>query len=546
MNNILAAIYHHAITTPKKIALTGQNTQLTYAELAAQVDELANWLIEQNVRRAGLWGENSIEWIIADLAAWKANITLVPLPRFFSTTQLQHVISQAQLPCLLVCGGIAPVADVSARNTSPVEHISLDQLSGVDQLTNYQTITGNDLPGIDLTGTYSPEIDSIAKITFTSGTTGTPKGVCLSTAALENVTLALAERIYSGMNTSHLNTHLNLLPLSTLLENIAGVYVPLYLGKHVVVLAGATLGLMGSSQLSLPTLLQALHQYQPNSLILLPQILQGFVAASSQGFSLPASLQFIAVGGARTPPLLIEQARSLGISVYEGYGLSECASVVSLNSPIANKIGSVGKALGHVEIKIDAGRIKVRGNVFSGYLGQAAQARDEWLDTGDLGYIDNDGFIFITGRAKNLLISSFGRNISPEWIEAELSLCRSIAQVMVIGDSQPFCSAIVVPTSAQTTAEQITQDIRRINQRLPDYARVQKIIVAAEPFTPTNQLLTDNGRLRRAAILGQYLTAIAAIYSNADCLTSNLPTSSFSTSNSPTSKQHAGVVYDIF
>lgn len=530
MNKILAAIYHHAIVAPKKIALTGQTTQLTYAELAAQVDALANWLIEQNICRAGLWGENSIEWIIADLAAWKAEVTLVPLPRFFSTTQLQHVITQAQLPCLLVCGDITPVADVSERYNSPIDDIYLDQL------TDNETTTVIDLTGID-----SPGIDSIAKITFTSGTTGTPKGVCLSTAALENVTLALAERIYSAPNADiDINVHLNLLPLSTLLENVAGVYVPLYLGKRVIVVSVAALGLTGSSQLSLPTLLQALHQYQPNSLILLPQILQGFVAASMQGFSLPASLKFIAVGGARTPALLIEQAHALGISVYEGYGLSECASVVSLNSPVADKIGSVGKALGHVKIKIDAGLIKVRGNVFSGYLGQTAQASNEWLDTGDLGYIDNDGFIFITGRAKNLLISSFGRNISPEWIESELSLCRSIAQVMVIGDSQPFCSAIVVPASAQTTAEQIAQDIRRINQHLPDYARVQKFIVAAEPFTPTNQLLTDNGRLRRAAILRQYLNAIAAIYSSPDSHTSN-----FSTSNSSSSKQHAGVVYDI-
>lgn len=519
MNKILAAIYHHAIATPKKIALTGQTTQLTYAELAAQVDELANWLIEQNVGRAGLWGENSIEWIIADLAAWKANVTLVPLPRFFSRTQLQHVIAQAQLPCLLVCGDIEQVADINERKNSPTTAIYLDTLVAYEQANS---------------------IDAVAKITFTSGTTGTPKGVCLSTAALENVTLALAERIYSGINTSNLNTHLNLLPLSTLLENVAGVYVPLYLGKRVVVLPGSALGLTGSSQLSLPTLLQALHQYQPNSLIVLPQILQGFVAASTQGFNLPASLTFIAVGGARTPALLIEQARALGISVYEGYGLSECASVVSLNSPVADKIGSVGKALSHVDIKIDNGVINVRGNVFNGYLGQTALAHDEWLDTGDLGYIDDEGFIFITGRAKNLLISSFGRNISPEWIEAELSLCRSIAQVMVIGDSQPFCSAIIVPASTQMTREQIAQDIRMVNQHLPDYARVQKFIVAVEPFTPANQLLTDNGRLRRAAILGQYLNAIAAIYSNPDSHTSN-----FSTSNSSSSKQHAGVVYDI-
>ena len=513
MNKILAAIYRHAQTTPKKIALTSETAQLTYAELVAKIDQLANWLIEQNIHSLGLWGENSSEWIIADLAAWQANVTLVPLPRFFSDTQLQHVINQAQLSYLLVCGDINPIAETGNRILSPVANIYLDQLVG--QMN-------------------SDVIDNTAKITFTSGTTGTPKGVLLSTHALENVTCALAERIYCAANAEQeLNTHLNLLPLSTLLENVAGVYVPLYLGKHIVVMAGATLGLTGSSQLSLPTLIQALHRYQPNSLIVLPQILQGFFAANAQGIYLPSSLTFIAVGGAHTPVTLIERARAAGIAVYEGYGLSECASVVSLNAPGAEKIGSVGRALNHVEIKIDAGIIKVRGNVFSGYLGQSA-TQDEWLDTGDMGYIDDEGFIFITGRKKNLLISSYGRNISPEWIEAELSLCQSVAQVMVIGDSQPFCSAIVVPSSAQISAEQITQDIRSLNQHLPDYARIQKFILAEAAFTPGNQLLTDNGRLRRAAILGQYLGAIAAIYADS------------TTHACPSSQQHAGVVYDIF
>lgn len=521
MNKILAAINHHAVTTPEKIALTGQSTQLTYAQLAAQIHLLADWLVAQNMGRVGLWGDNSIEWIIADLAAWKANITLVPLPRFFSEAQLHHVISDAQLSCLLVCGDITPVAEVSDRKNSPLVNIYLDELANRSS---------------------AAAIADIAKITFTSGTTGSPKGVCLSTAALENVTLALAERIYAAPDADKkLNCHLNLLPLSTLLENIAGVYVPLYLGKRIIVLPGAQLGLTGSSQLSLPTLLQKLHEYQPNSLILLPQILQGFVAAHLQGFMLPAALQFVAVGGAKTSANLIAQARACGIPVYEGYGLSECASVVSLNSPLDNKIGSVGKPLSHVQVRIENDVIFTRGNAFSGYLNSQHNNyknhnTHEWINTGDLGYLDEDGFLFITGREKNLLISSFGRNISPEWIEAEMSLTRAIAQVLVVGDAQPFCAAIIVP-AANASPDLIVSEVARMNKTLPDYAQVKKLIIAAEPFTTTNNLLTDNGRLRRLAISTVYAEAIVAIYSTAINSTAIYSRDQGSTA--------AGVVYDI-
>lgn len=526
MNKILSAIYAHAKEHPHHIALmsethnggSGATTttprELTYAQLVERIHQLATWLTGHNISRIGLWGENSPEWIIADLAAWKANVTLVPLPRFFSPTQLQHVIELAQLPCLLVCGNITPIAPTKERLYTPIKDIYLDYLTHGDA---YVTVDS----------TFNDAVRP-SKITFTSGTTGAPKGVCLSTPALENITCALAERIYATPAAHNdITTHLNLLPLSTLLENIAGVYVPLYLGKCVVVLAGEVLGLHGSSQLSMPTLLQTLHRYQPSSLILLPQILQGLVAAKNHGYSLPDSLKFIAVGGAATAVQLLRAARTCGIPVYEGYGLSECASVVSLNSPISDKLGSVGKPLDHVAVKIEAGSIKVRGNGFDGYLGHTAPETDEWLDTGDLGYLDDEGFLFITGRKKNLLISSFGRNISPEWIETELSLCPAIGQVMVIGDAQAFCSAIIVAASHAIDPSTITEQISQINNSLPDYARIHKFILAHEKFTTSNHLLTDNGRLRRNAILAHYAQAINLLY----VVDSN--------------NNYAGVVYDI-
>lgn len=507
MNKFFSTLERHAQLEPQKIALVGETSSLTYEELIQQVNRLADWLKANNIGRAGLWGENSIAWVIADLAACKAQITLVPLPRFFSKTQLAHLVAQSQLPCVLTCGDIERAIYSEHRVATPVKDIFCDYL---------------------LTSGESTSLNDICKITFTSGTTGAPKGVCLNATTLENVVDALAERIYTTPGAElNINLHFTLLPLSTLLENIAGIYVPLYLGKKIIVLSGNTVGLTGSSQLSIPTLLKSLHQYQPDSLIMLPQILLGCVAATAKGFPLPKSLKFVAVGGARTPVGLLEQASALGIPVFEGYGLSECASVVSLNSPVANKPGSVGKPLSHLSVKIDAGTIKVRGNTFSGYLGQPGDTGNEWLDTGDLGYLDDEGFLFITGRKKNLIITSFGRNISPEWIESELAISRNIAQSIIVGDAQAFCGAIIVPASHEVKAQDIAQDIARANQHLPDYARVQKFIVAKEPFSVANQLSTDNGRLRRSAIISAYASDIANMYST------------------ELEADHAGVVYDI-
>jgi long-chain acyl-CoA synthetase len=496
MNKIIAAIAHHAEQSPQTIALIGAKNPLTYAELYAQVILLSDWISTQSVTRVGLSGENSVEWIVADLAAMHAGVTLVPLPAFFSEAQLSHVKQLANLQMILHCGDIN-----SALNSVTVSKTVID------------TISYWRLPAIAESEVKMASPLTISKITFTSGTTGTPKGVCLSVDALERVTLALAEAIYSSNDlTAQLERHLTLLPLSTLLENIAGVYVPLYLGKSVVVLSGQQLGFLGSSQLSLPTLLQVLNQYQPNSLIVLPQILRGLVAAKMQGFALPESLRFVALGGAHTAPDLIRLARSIGIPVYEGYGLSECASVVSLNNPNADCVGSVGKPLSHVEVKIDDGAILIRGNVFSGYLGQPQMAADEWLNTGDLGYIDEQGYIHINGRQKNILISSFGRNISPEWVEAELHLCPAVLQAMVVGDARPYCAAIVVLRPIDNAQEILSAHIDAMNSNLPDYAQVKKVIIGNSPFTADNQLMTDNGRLRRQAIIDAYQDRLDVLY----------------------------------
>lgn len=503
MSTVHAAINAFAESTPERIALIDEQRQLSYRQLADEVERLADWLSALGLRRVGLWGDNGSPWIVADLAAWRAGVTLIPLPRFFSESQLRHVIDSADIEELLVCGDVADVRPVASRRATPARGIHLDRL-----------VRDHNPVGVD--AGPNPTTDGVCKITYTSGTTGSPKGVCLSSAQVERVTAALAEAICAADDTQALERHFNLLPLSTLLENIAGVYVPLLLGRTVVSLPGDSTGLLGSSQLDMPRLLQALSRYRPSSLIVLPQILAGLVAAAGRGARLPDSLRFMAVGGSVTPVQLLMAARSLGIPVFEGYGLSECASVVSLNSPRADRPGSVGRPLDHVSLRIVDGSIEVSGNVFSGYLGQVERAAaDGWLDTGDLGHIDADGFLHITGRRKNLLISSYGRNISPEWVEGELALGESIAQVIVIGDGQPFCAAIVVPRQG-ADERAVAADIAAANQRLPDYARIRRWLTDDRPFSVADLTLTDNGRPRRDAIAERHCDAIAALYLNAD------------------------------
>ncbi len=506
-NRILDALQRHAALCPDAVALISGQQRLSYARLWQKVESLSDWLLEADLAQAGLWGENGIEWIVADLAAWRAGVTVLPLPVFFSVAQLNHVIASTGLRHVLVCGDILDVAPTLSAIRSPVDGIRLDEIA--------QEGAAADLP------------PDTCKITFTSGTTGKPKGVCLGTHMLEAVTQALIERIHAAPGMADaINAHFTLLPLSTLLENLAGVYVPLTLGKTVIVRPGAEIGLLGSSHLDLQTLLQCLHSAQPGSVIVLPQILKALVMAAEMGHALPESLRFVAVGGATTARALLLRAQACGIPVYEGYGLSECASVVALNAPSAHRIGSVGKVLSHVQVSIRHGRIFVRGNVFPGYVGEAQTPGGSWLDTGDLGHLDEDGYLYVSGRSKNLIISSYGRNISPEWVEAALGLCPSIAQVMVIGDGQPRCSAIVVVARDASDAA-LASDIAAVNSQLPDYARIGHVIRADVPFSPLNHCLTDNGRLRRDVIAARYAAKIDALC--ADPLTLN-----------------AGLVHDIF
>ncbi len=165
--------------------------------------------------------------------------------------------------------------------------------------------------------------------------------------------------------------------------------------------------------------------------------------------------------------------------------------MVSLNVPGSDRPGSVGRPLRAGTVHIRDGEIVARSGA-------------KWVATGDLGRLDEDGFLHLEGRRRNVLITSFGRNVSPEWPEAELVAGAAIAQAAVFGEGRPCLCAVLVPADAAASDVALAQEVDAANARLPDYARVRAWVRAEAPFTCGNGLATANGRPRRDAIWGTY------------------------------------------
>ncbi len=473
----------------------GRRVQLSGKQLAVAVQELADKLKRYNGGCVALRADNGINWIVADLAAQLCGCTLVPIPLFFSRRQAAHVLQSSGCDTLLsddpdFVGSLAKEV-VPYRITTGI----IVRLIGSLCLHPILREAVAQIP------------EGTEKITFTSGSTGTPKGVCLSSAHQLQVAKSLANAI--NINGPR---HLCVLPLSTLLENIAGVYAPLLAGGRVIAPALEELGLQGSSGLDPQCLLQKISEIKPDTIILVPELLDVLVRGMAHGWKPPASLQFVAVGGGKVSTTSISEARELGLPVYEGYGLSECGSVVSLNVPGNDHPGSAGQPLPHVDVSIQNEEIMVSGAAFLGYLNEPQSWTNESIATGDLGQIDSKGFLHILGRIKNQLISSFGRNISPEWIEAELIAGPILQQAVVVGDARPYCAALVSTGNDDLPDTAIADWISTVNATLPDYARIGTWQRLSTPMTVANQQLTDNGRLRRAQIHSDYADTISELY----------------------------------
>lgn len=431
--------------------------------------------------------------------------------------------------------------------------------------------TGATLDGPERVRSAEVNLDHLACLIYTSGTGGRPKGVMLSHRNLmANIVGARAvvdELNAWGGTPEGGDVFLSFLPLSHAFEHTAGQCLPLAMGAQIYYAGGAdTLSqdmavVRPTLMVAVPRLFEVLHSRilagvkrasptkrwlfektlsigtkryaDASSLSLLERVLDPLLsrlvrAKVRERFG--GRLRALVSGGA---PLNVEIGvafHALGLPIYQGYGQTEASPIVSCNRPGRVKMHSVGPVLPGVELTIaEDGEILVRGElVMQGYWGDQnateTTLRDGWLHTGDIGVVDADGCIQITDRKKDIIVISGGDNIAPARVEGLLTLEPEIAQAMVHGDKRPYLVAILVadeevlrrareeedPASAVRKA--LSAAVERVNKRLSQVERVRSFIVADEPFTVDNGLMTPTMKIRRHMVRGQYLSRLEALY----------------------------------
>lgn len=471
MRTLFEAVCRHAEEAPDRIAFTDAAGTLTRGALVAEAARLAAAL-PPHARTIGLLMPNSREWAVAQLALVAAGRLCVPIPGFFSAQQVAHLVRDAGIDLILAGPDAAPTA-----HGLPTLTVRLTGMSGMS----------GPAP------TFHPGYGTLI---YTSGSTGRPKGVRHESGQVGWSAAALAKAIGASAE----DAYLSVLPLSLLLEAICAVFVPLLVGGrvHFSTHLSEAVGRGAPSGIA-----DAFDRHRPTVAVLVPDLLRLWVGElMATGRRAPDSLRFVAVGGAAVPGPVAEAAWGLGIPVHEGYGLSECCSVVALNRPGQRMAGTVGQPLDGLVVSVRDGEICVDGPcVTDGYLGGPA-ARRPWA-TGDLGALDSDGRLTVFGRKDALIVTPLGRNVSPEWVEAALQSDPHIA-FCAVGAGAHGLSALVVPAPAATAwfeaagPEGVAARIAATCAALPAYARPSSTRVVLLPEAKALGLLTENGRIRRA------------------------------------------------
>jgi long-chain acyl-CoA synthetase len=505
---------------------------LRWDEYREQIAACAASLVQHGIApgdRVAILAENRLEWLVADMAILSIGAINVPLHAPLSADQVHYQLDDAGAKFIFV-------SNISQYEKVKQIRAALPDLRGIVLFDD----TPSDAPswrGFLQKGRLArswPQAslmpDDIATIIYTSGTTGNPKGVMLTHGNLHSNAVAFMGVATFGID----SVFFNWLPFSHIYARTVDIYVPLAVG--------ATLCLAESAE----TVIANLAETQPTNFSGVPRFYEKVLAAVQHDD--PAILgqrlrgifgsriDFLGSGGAPLPVAVAEAYRKAGLSLLQGYGLTESSPVISYNRKDAHKIESVGRAIPGVEVRIaDDGEVLTRGpHVMKGYWNNpeatAESLVDGWLHTGDLGKLDDDGYLHITGRKKELLVLSNGKKAVPSHIEGILLADPCFDQVVVFGEGRNYLTALVVPQFGNLakampidgTPAALARDPKvrafleaRIQQALKVVAtceQVRKIVVLAEPFSVAKEELTVSLKLRRAVIWEHHRSELEALY----------------------------------
>jgi long-chain acyl-CoA synthetase len=521
----------------------GQYRWLTWDDIAGDVAKTAAVLVELGVQpgdRVAHLSENRLEWIIADLAFQMAGAIHVPIHAPLTGVQIAWQIRHSGANVAFISGPQQAVK-LAADCPQGVAFVSFDPcpepLAGkrVGTLGDLQA-AANLQQGIDAAclARKQTKASALTTILYTSGTTGEPKGVMLTQGNLASNTLATIEAF--GHNDDDLR--LNFLPLSHIFARTCDLYCWLAGGTQMAI-AESRDTVIADCQAIRPTILNGVPQFYD-------RVYRGLCErglAETPGAlkaALGGAIRICCGGGAALPEHLFDYFHSHGVPLLQGYGLTESSPVISLSSEHAFRRSASGRPIPGIEVRIATdGEIVTRGpHVMRGYYENPAATaevlKDGWLHTGDLGRLDGDNFLFITGRKKELFKTLGGKMIAPVYLESLLTQDPLILQALVIGDGRPCLAALLVPhpdgLAAEIASRGITISSRdeallhpqvlalfaeRIRQRLKDvshYEQVQRFVLLPRGFSIEHGELTAKLSLRRPVIEQHFAVEIEGMY----------------------------------
>lgn len=456
----------------------------TYIQLREDSERFTTALagIGEQGKHIAIIGATSYSWIVSYYGIVNGGSVAVPLDANLPAPDLCELLDRADVTTLVFDETKANVAAMAGEKCPKLKNsIAMETESKVPNALHLWELIEKAAQGTD----YEPKPEDLATIMFTSGTTGKSKGVMLTHRNLAENATALDMGYEPGM----------------VIMSVLPIHHAYCLSMDI--LKGTSIGAIICINDSLLRVAKNIKLFKPNMILMVPLMIETLAKKLEDAALIPAPLvkakvfgkQFHTVcsGGAYLNPAYIALFKKYGITILQGYGMTENAPVISTNTNDASKEGSIGKCMPNCEAKIVDEEIWVRGtSVMQGYYQMpeetAQTLEDGWLKTGDLGYIDEDGFLFLTGRKKNLIITPNGENVSPEEIENKLGENRLVQEVLV-RDSEGMIEAEIFPDleyAAKKKIKNVQAELQSIidgyNKAAPLYKRVFKLKVRDVEF----------------------------------------------------------------